>query len=512
MSKISELTKYILLTGSENKRDAHKLIEENRVIFGDFIGRQIYQESNTWMPKEGILIIEDESLVFFGAKSIFEKEFFIRYPLEFIEITQTNGFVLNFKIKRYGYKSEKLRFSISWQDFFSKNIKNLFISNLEDKIYKHLTKLAKPLLDKSIDDDYSRFLYERVLTSTNPDNEFLEKYLKLIVSRSEFFDKNGLAFDQSYIESEKKILIDRFPDKNSLIKKILDYDEVKKTYGNSFKGNINETATIYFDNCSLETDTIINHPLIRKIIDNEIERKTELIREQFYDEFEDKINEVSNKVELEKRVYRDILKDNFQLPNCSNITQEAILDIIKETYHRHLIVKELLPDNFSILKSKPQDGINQLQKIFNELSMDYVKIIDPYFFETEFKLLELIPNSINIKIISSSLLDKEYNSKLKQFEEALQKFRLSRLGKVEVKLIKYKNSSKTPIHDRAIFSTGWGITLSNSLSQIGNRHDIMVRRIYNHVNAQDNEFNDFWFINNDQLRNGKFKELYILNL
>jgi hypothetical protein len=145
------------------------------------------------------------------------------------------------------------------------------------------------------------------------------------------------------------------------------------------------------------------------------------------------------------------------------------------------------------------------------LSDKYIKIADPYFFPSELELLKDIPDDIEIKIITYALMLDEYKDKLASFKQKLQDFRDQRFGSVQVKLIKFANRNQTPIHDRALFSLDWGLSFSNSLSQIGAKHDIIARRILS-KERETREFDDFWFIGNEAKRGGRVLKVKVLDL
>lgn len=122
-----------------------------------------------------------------------------------------------------------------------------------------------------------------------------------------------------------------------------------------------------------------------------------------------------------------------------------------------------------------------------------------------------IPDDIDIRIISYALMTDEYKDKLAVFKKKLQEFRDQRFGSVEVKLIKFANRTQTPIHDRALFSQDWGLSFSNSLSQIGSKHDIVVRRILS-KERETTDFDDFWFVGNEAKRGGKTLKINVVEL
>jgi hypothetical protein len=141
----------------------------------------------------------------------------------------------------------------------------------------------------------------------------------------------------------------------------------------------------------------------------------------------------------------------------------------------------------------------------------YIKLVDPYFFPSELELFKDIPDDIEIRVITYALGLEEYKDKLNEFRKKLAELRESRYAPVLVKLIKFANRSQTPIHDRALFSSDWGLSFSNSLSQIGSKHDIVVRRILS-KEREVTDFDDFWFIGTEAKRGGKILKISVIDL
>ena len=125
MSKKSEVQNYINIRGEKDYVDS--LLRSDRIIYGEFINSLIYYESNTLLPKTGILMQEDDELVFYGAKSLLEREFLLKFPYENIYLSQNSGFSISFIYQEFDKKKDKCKFSISWEDYITKK-KNLILS------------------------------------------------------------------------------------------------------------------------------------------------------------------------------------------------------------------------------------------------------------------------------------------------------------------------------------------------------------------------------------------------
>ncbi|MFO7809834.1 MAG: hypothetical protein R6V47_00480, partial [Candidatus Delongbacteria bacterium] len=253
---------------------------------------------------------------------------------------------------------------------------------------------------------------------------------------------------------------------------------------------------------------------VRKIIDDKIKEGIDNIKQQLLKDYHEKIEDFSNKIEVEKKIYREIIKDNINLMNAVEIKDadpEKLIDSLTNFYYRYKLLNEKLPDSFNIEMKNPDKGKNTLLFLMESLSEKYIKIVDPYFFPSELELLKDIPDDIEIKIISYALMLDEYKDKLAVFKDKLRELRDQRFGTVKVKLIKFSNRKQTPIHDRALFSADWGLSFSNSLSQIGAKHDIIATRILS-KEREVKDFDDFWFIGNQAKRGGKTLKVSVIEL
>jgi len=264
----------------------------------------------------------------------------------------------------------------------------------------------------------------------------------------------------------------------------------------------------------IDLEKLLSVKGVQKFVDDRIREGVDKIKEQLLNDYHDKIDEYANKIELEKQIYREIIKDNIKLGDIADIKEpdcDKLIDRITNFYYRYKLLNEKLPDNFTIDMKNPDQGKNTLLMLIEGMSEKYLKIVDPYFFPSELELLMGVPDDIDIKIITYALMTDDYKDKLTVFKKKLQEFRDQRFGGVQVKLIRFANRSQTPIHDRALFSQDWGLSFSNSLSQIGSKHDIVVRRILS-KERETTDFDDFWFIGNEAKRGGKTLKINVVEL
>ena len=531
MSKSKEISQYFTKVSNHTKISINKLVEEGKIIYGDFINNDIFRKSNTKMPKAGILILEEKELFFYGAKSILEKEVLTSFPYENVRITSSPAFTLNFIFEQPDSKSDKCKFSFSWEDYISKNIKSLFLSSLEEKTILSLKRKATKLLKhQNIDNSDTYFYFKKLLQYKIYDKKLIKGYLSLI-KRDALDKKNSASSDYEFsdILSEKeKYLTSYFPQQIEVIKKSL------SEFKTEICGNINfitdtdsdgkklERRKIYRNQVDVvsnvkeeEVIQILSDPKVKNSIERIIKTKIKIMKEKLLDNYNEKLQSYADKFEIEKNVYKEIIRDNILLPKNIDLKEKdsnKIIEQISQFYSRYKFLEEKLTESFSIERLRPNEGVKQFLKIMELLPLKYVKIVDPYFFSDELSYIDNIPLHINIQIITSSILDTEFKSNLPDFKNKLEKIRKKRLGKFQVKVIKYKNKNGTPLHDRAIFSDDWALSLSNSLSQIGAKYDINFTRIYDYKDREEIGFNDFWYMNNEVGKKGKVKQLFITDL
>ncbi|CAG0941178.1 hypothetical protein BROC_01320 [Candidatus Brocadiaceae bacterium] len=141
---------------------------------------------------------------------------------------------------------------------------------------------------------------------------------------------------------------------------------------------------------------------------------------------------------------------------------------------------------FYIDPTSPNQGITQLEKVLSRAS-GYCDIIDPYFSESSLDWLIHLPSDIPIRILLYHL-DKDL-SKHTKFKTLLNKLRQKRKGVIEAKLLKYKKQNGTPLHDRYIFTSRYGLQMGNSFDAIGKKV-VLITRIANHKELRTTIFED----------------------
>jgi len=138
--------------------------------------------------------------------------------------------------------------------------------------------------------------------------------------------------------------------------------------------------------------------------------------------------------------------------------------------------------------TSPNQGISQLEKVLSRAS-GYCDIIDPYFSDVSLDWLIHLPSDIPIRILLYHL-DKDM-SKHTKFKTLLNKLRERRKGVIEVKVLKYKKQNGTPLHDRYIFTSRYGLQMGNGFDSIG-RKDVLITRIANHKELRISIFENLW--------------------
>ena len=515
MSKKTEITKYTALASDEEKVES--LLKSNRIIYGELMNTVIYYESNTLLPKTGILVQEDEELVFYGSKSILEREYFLKFKYENLYLSKNTGFTINFVNREEDKKKDKCKFSISWEDYITKNIKPDFVYRLSIKIKDKLIRKASQLLKDQDTSNEAYIYYHRILNERIYDINFLIEFMKLIHIEAEEESEGIDDLYKKYIEGRKKFLINIYPAHQDTIEKHLNTEDHASNEPQKSEILTNFTVdeeTIISGSETDKVEKLLKLPAIQKLIDNKIKEKVENTKKQLLKDYYEKVDAYSSRLSIEKEIYREIIKDNIALLKQIDITKidpEKIIDSIMDFYFRYKILNDKLPDTFTIDKKSPDRGKNTLLYVLEDLSLDYLKIIDPYFFPSELELLNDIPKDIEIKIITYAISQQNFSDKFKLFKEKLKDIRKERLADVSVKVIKFQNRDQTPLHDRAIFSKDWGLSLSNSLSQIGANHDIIVRRTLN-AGQEVKDFDDFWYVVNEMKRGGKTLKVKVIDL
>jgi hypothetical protein len=508
VSKKSEIQNYSKLKNDQEYLTA--LSRANRIIYGEFINSVIYFESNTLLPKTGILLQEEDEMVFYGAKSLLEKEFLLSFAYENIYLSQSSGFSISFIYQEFNKKKDKCKFSISWEDYITKNIKQEFTYRLSIKIKDRLLKKVFRLLKENDTSLEANYYYNRILSEKIDDINFIMDFIGLIKYEAEMESEGFIEIYDNIIEKKIIYLTDIYPAHKDIIEKRLrtkkDLNLTKHIPKNKDTGGFSEK--------DITLEKLMAVKGVQKIIDDKVRESVENVKEQLLTDYHEKVEEFSNKLELEKKIYREIIKDNINLMNAVNmkdVDPDKLIDRLTNFYYRYKLLNEKLPDNFTIEMKSPDQGKNTLLFLMESMSEKYIKIVDPYIFPSELELLRDIPDDIEIRIISYALMLDEYKDKLATFRQKLQELRDQRFAPVQVKLIKFSNRAQTPIHDRALFSSDWGLSFSNSLSQIGAKHDIVCRRILS-KEREITDFDDFWFIGNEAKRGGKVLKISVIDL
>jgi len=201
MSKKSEVQNYINIRGEKDYVDS--LLRSDRIIYGEFINSLIYYESNTLLPKTGILMQEDDELVFYGAKSLLEREFLLKFSYENIYLSQNSGFSISFIYQEFNKKKDKCKFSISWEDYITKNIKPDFVYRLSVKIKDRLLKRASAFIKQNDTSRQAYYYYNRVLSEKIDDITFIIDFISLLKYEAES-ECEGFVRDLRTILSRKR--------------------------------------------------------------------------------------------------------------------------------------------------------------------------------------------------------------------------------------------------------------------------------------------------------------------
>lgn len=150
--------------------------------------------------------------------------------------------------------------------------------------------------------------------------------------------------------------------------------------------------------------------------------------------------------------------------------------------------KHLIHEDFLILRSNPNPGIEMLKQLLSS-ARRYLFFSDPYFNCSSLKWLFNVDNQVSIKILLASL-DEELEEHA-EFTELLNRFRSERQAPVLVRVVKFRNRAKWPIHDRYIFSESWALSMGNGFDAIG-KQDITCSFLSNPREFKKNTFEKYW--------------------
>lgn len=517
MSKNSEIQQYISASKNQTPGSLNQLNQQGMVIFGDFSNIRIFTESVTKMPKEGILILESHDLVFYGSKSMIEKEYILFMPYENIKIASSPAFTINFVVYEPFGKPDKCKFSIAWEDYISKNTKAVFLEKLNLLITSSLINRVRSAAKEKARSEEAYIYYNRMFNEKIFDREFLLYFVELAKTEAKIESHGYSNLYSKFLNGKKETLLAAydFPEARKIIEDELSENRTSLLTETSaeFFHNFYHDYIYFDDDKKISTDEAARHPGIRKVIEEETAKEVALLREKIQAEYQEKSDQLINKLEIEKNIYREVIRDNILLAGNLKIDQfvsEKLIDAVTNFYYRYKVLKDKFPDQFTIDRARPHEGLTSFRFILDHLSADYLKICDPYLFASEIELLFDVPEDLDVKILTFAVYQNP--EKLEKFKAKIEEFRKSRFGRVAVKLVFFKNRTNSPLHDRMIFSKDWGLNLSNSLSQIGATHDVSCSRIYNNRDQEVSHFDDYWFSHNELTVQGKKFNVTVIDL
>jgi hypothetical protein len=194
-------------------------------------------------------------------------------------------------------------------------------------------------------------------------------------------------------------------------------------------------------------------------------------------------------------------KVNSMKESCNKlgIIQEKLSEM-NNTISAALITQknEVSQKSFVISRKDPLKGKEKIRELLQS-SKGYVKLNDRYFSSADLSLLEFIPSEVVIRVLLYELDNRIGEHKI--FFDKLEKFRRSRTGTVRIKIIKYRDRSGTPVHDRFIFTENWAVSMGNSIGAIG-EHDIIVNFLES-GKEREKEFFDFYWDADKISNNGR---------
>jgi len=166
-----------------------------------------------------------------------------------------------------------------------------------------------------------------------------------------------------------------------------------------------------------------------------------------------------------------------------NFNQEPTLNMIWE---RQKQVEDCIgmEQRFGIQTNQDYKNISDLWNLSNQ----YLYIVDRYFKEASLQYLLSIPTGVTVKVLMSD--DGPGGSQRRdRLKTALTN---NLLPFLEIKVVSCtQGASAHPIHDRYVFSTDWGASLSSSLDAIGS-NALWVFKIEDYQKLQEKYFEFFW--------------------
>lgn len=128
-------------------------------------------------------------------------------------------------------------------------------------------------------------------------------------------------------------------------------------------------------------------------------------------------------------------------------------------------------------------GENAIEQLFENELKSYVKICDEWFNYKSVELLEIIPSSIFIQVLSSKLGDNNQKNQLKR--------KLDKLCQRKNIEIEFRYMSEFPFHIRYIITENKGWQLSHSLKDLGQKASY-ISAIVTDLNKLETDFDKYW--------------------
>lgn len=146
---------------------------------------------------------------------------------------------------------------------------------------------------------------------------------------------------------------------------------------------------------------------------------------------------------------------------------------------------------FRRIKRKPKEVLipagrrikaeSELENLLSHKVQMYLKICDPYVSKETLKYIEILPQGVAVKILTSHI------GSSGRFKKALNVVRRGR--SVEVRRVTM-SKGRTPLHDRYVLTKGRGWTVGTSLKDVGKK-DTVISEIED-IGAFEHRFDSFW--------------------
>ncbi len=174
-----------------------------------------------------------------------------------------------------------------------------------------------------------------------------------------------------------------------------------------------------------------------------------------------------------------------QLNNCCDIClTNTNAENLAQIYDRQCEIENCIEPEQLFGNSTRSKPIKQLW----ELAKDYLYIVDRYLKSNNLKWLSSIPSGIEVKILVSDD-DKFGKKRMRKLASELPNLGLNN---VEIRVVTCsKGPCSHPLHDRYIFSSDWGVSISSSLDAIDS-NALWVYKIEDYTKMQQRYFDYFW--------------------